>query len=86
MAIFLSKSRARLSVYEGIRLMERLASLRLTGLRLFLTTIKLLETERVLRSRYKLDKASIIDAFGKLLGTLGVIHEDEQALEDALSL
>lgn len=46
----------------------------------------MLETEWVLRSRYRLDKASIIDAFSKLLETLGVIHEDEQALEDALSL
>jgi predicted nucleic-acid-binding protein len=44
----------------------------------------MLEAEWVLRSRYKLDKATLIGAFTQLLETDGVRHEDEAALEEAL--
>lgn len=44
----------------------------------------LLETEWVLRSRYKLDKASIATAFGQLLETRGVVFEHEPTVEEAL--
>jgi predicted nucleic-acid-binding protein len=45
-----------------------------------------LEAEWVLRSRYKIDKFRIIDAFAQLLESTGVVHEDEQTLEQALAL
>lgn len=44
----------------------------------------LLETEWVLRSRYKIDKGAIVRAFTQLLETDGLQHEDEAALEEAL--
>jgi predicted nucleic-acid-binding protein len=44
----------------------------------------LLEAEWVLRSRYKVDKAAIIDAYTQLLETDGVQHEDEAAVEEAI--
>lgn len=44
----------------------------------------LLETEWVLRSRYKLDKASIAAAFGSLLESRGVMFEHEPTVEEAL--
>jgi predicted nucleic-acid-binding protein len=45
-----------------------------------------LEAEWVLRSRYKLDKASIASAFAQLLESRGVILESEPALEETLYL
>jgi len=44
----------------------------------------LLETEWVLRSRYKLDKASIADAFAKLLESADVAFEHLPSVEEAL--
>lgn len=44
----------------------------------------ILETEWVLRSRYKLDKASIAAAFAQLLESDGVEIEHEPTLEEAL--
>lgn len=44
----------------------------------------LIEAEWVLRSRYKLDKPSILEAFKQLLESDDVQHEDEDALEEAL--
>lgn len=44
----------------------------------------LLETEWVLRGRYKIDKGAIVRAFTQLLETDGLQHEDEAALEEAL--
>jgi predicted nucleic-acid-binding protein len=44
----------------------------------------LMETEWVLRSRYKLDKASIAAAFAQLLETRGVTFEHEPTVEEAL--
>jgi predicted nucleic-acid-binding protein len=44
----------------------------------------LLETEWVLRSRYRLDKASIATAFGQLLESRGVTFEHEPTVEEAL--
>jgi predicted nucleic-acid-binding protein len=46
----------------------------------------LLETEWVLRSRYKLDKASIAGAFTHLLETAGIAFEHEPTVEEALYL
>jgi predicted nucleic-acid-binding protein len=54
------------------------------GFRVVLLFGVMLEAEWVLRSRYKLDKASIIDAFTALLEIDGIGHEDEGALEEAL--
>lgn len=44
----------------------------------------LLETEWVLRSRYRLDKASIAATFARLLETDGVVFEHEPTAEEAL--
>jgi len=44
----------------------------------------LLETEWVLRSRYKLDKAEILGAFSDLMSAVEVTFEDEPAIEEAL--
>lgn len=44
----------------------------------------MLETEWVLRSRYRIDKGAIVRAFTQLLETDGLQHEDEAALEEAL--
>jgi predicted nucleic-acid-binding protein len=44
----------------------------------------LLETEWVLRSRYKLDKASIASAFTAMLESAGVEFEHEPTVEEAL--
>ncbi len=44
----------------------------------------LLETEWVLRSRYRLDKASIAGAFAQLLESEGVAFEHEPTVEEAL--
>jgi len=46
----------------------------------------LLETEWVLRSRYRLDKASIADAFAQLLESSDVEFEHEPTVEEALRL
>ncbi len=44
----------------------------------------LLETEWVLRSRYRLDKASIATAFAQLLEADGIVFEHEPTVEEAL--
>ncbi|MEO6278351.1 type II toxin-antitoxin system VapC family toxin [Roseateles sp.] len=44
----------------------------------------LLETEWVLRSRYRLDKAAIAATFARLLETDGVVLEHEPTAEEAL--
>ena len=44
----------------------------------------LLETEWVLRSRYKLSKADILGAFSDLMSAVDVSFEDEPAIEEAL--
>jgi predicted nucleic-acid-binding protein len=46
----------------------------------------LLETEWVLRSRYRLDKAAIAGAFAKLLQSHDVEFEHEPTVEEALHL
>jgi predicted nucleic-acid-binding protein len=46
----------------------------------------ILETEWVLRSRYKRDKASIAKAFASLLETDDLRIEEEETLEEALHL
>lgn len=44
----------------------------------------LLETEWVLRSRYQLGKAEILNAFSDLLSAADLAFEDEAAIEEAL--
>lgn len=44
----------------------------------------LLETEWVLRSRYKLGKTEILGAFSDLMSAVDVSFEDEPAIEEAL--
>lgn len=44
----------------------------------------LLETEWVLRSRYRLDKTAIAATFARLLETDGVLFEHEPTVEEAL--
>ena len=44
----------------------------------------LMETEWVLRSRYRLDKASIAGAFAQLLASSGLEFEHEATVEEAL--
>lgn len=44
----------------------------------------LLETEWVLRSRYKLSKAEILGAFSDLLSAVDMNFEEEHAVEEAL--
>jgi predicted nucleic-acid-binding protein len=54
--------------------------------KVLLSLIVLLETEWVLRSRYGLPKAQIIDAVSGLLDATELEHEDEPAVEEALYL
>jgi len=54
--------------------------------KVLLSLIVLLETEWVLRSRYGLPKAQIIDAISGLLDATELEHEDEPAVEEALYL
>ncbi len=44
----------------------------------------LLESERVLRSRYELPKSEIVTAFSAMLGTADLTFEDEQSVEHAM--
>ncbi|MFO1466831.1 MAG: type II toxin-antitoxin system VapC family toxin [Steroidobacteraceae bacterium] len=44
----------------------------------------LLESERVLRSRYELPKSEIVMAFSAMLGTADLTFEDEQSVEHAM--
>jgi predicted nucleic-acid-binding protein len=50
----------------------------------FISQLVLLETEWVLRSRYSLSKAQIIEAISGLLDAADVRFEDEPAIEEAL--
>jgi predicted nucleic-acid-binding protein len=54
--------------------------------KVLISLIVLLETEWVLRSRYGLPKAQIIDAVSGLLDATELEHEDEPAVEEALYL
>lgn len=63
------------------RLVERAQA---AGQPLLVVLGALLETEWVLRSRYKLDKASIAAAFARLLESDGVAFEHEPTVEEAL--
>jgi predicted nucleic-acid-binding protein len=46
--------------------------------------VVLLETEWVLRSRYKLKKSEILGAFSDLLSAVDMSFEDEPSIEEAL--
>jgi predicted nucleic-acid-binding protein len=50
----------------------------------FISLLVLLETEWVLRSRYKLAKTDILDTFAGLLGAIELSFEDETSIEEAL--
>jgi predicted nucleic-acid-binding protein len=49
-----------------------------------ISLLVLLETEWVLRSRYRLQKGEIMDAISGLLDTAEIAFEDEHAIEEAL--
>ncbi len=49
-----------------------------------ISLLVLLETEWVLRSRYKLTKGEILGAFSELLSTVDMSFEDEASIEEAL--
>lgn len=55
-----------------------------TGQPLLILLGALLETEWVLRSRYRLDKPAIANAFARLLEVDGVVFEHEATVEEAL--
>lgn len=54
------------------------------GVPVLVSHLVLLETEWVLRSRYKLSKAEILGAFSDLMSAMDINFEDESALEEAL--
>jgi predicted nucleic-acid-binding protein len=54
------------------------------GVPVLVSHLVLLETEWVLRSRYKLSKAEILGAFSDLMSAVDMDFEDEPALEEAL--
>jgi predicted nucleic-acid-binding protein len=54
------------------------------GTPVLISHLVLLETEWVLRSRYKLSKPEILGAFSELLSTVDMSFEDESAIEEAL--
>lgn len=54
------------------------------GTPVLVSHLVLLETEWVLRSRYKLGKAVILDAFSDLMSAVDMSFEDEHAIEEAL--
>ena len=49
-----------------------------------ISLLVLLETEWVLRSRYKLKKSEILSAFSDLLSAVDMSFEDEPSIEEAL--
>jgi len=49
-----------------------------------ISLLVLLETEWVLRSRYKLSKGEILGAFSDLLSAVDLSFEDESSVEEAL--
>ncbi len=51
---------------------------------IFVSHLVLMETEWVLRSRYKLTKAEIHDAFSELLSVVELSVEEEPSVEEAL--
>ena len=55
-----------------------------TGEPVRISLLVLLETEWVLRSRYKLTKGEILDAFSELLSAVDLSFEDEPSIEEAL--
>jgi predicted nucleic-acid-binding protein len=50
----------------------------------YISLLVLLETEWVLRSRYKLGKPELLDTFSELLGATDLAFEDEASIEEAL--
>jgi predicted nucleic-acid-binding protein len=52
----------------------------------YISLLVLLETEWVLRSRYKLNKAEILGTFSELLSSMDLSFEDEPSIEEALFL
>jgi predicted nucleic-acid-binding protein len=56
------------------------------GAPVFISLLVLLETEWVLRSRYKLAKDEILGAFSDLLDSFDVSFEDESTIAEALFL
>lgn len=55
-----------------------------SGTPVFVSHLVLLETEWVLRSRYKLSKTELLGAFSDLLSAVDMTFEDEHTVEEAL--
>jgi len=66
---------------RALRLIRRESN---KGEPVFVSQLVLLETEWVLRSRYKLTKADILGTFSDLLSSIELSIEDEPAVEEAL--
>lgn len=66
-----------------LRLLERLDAV---GDTLFVPLTVSLEVEWVLRSRYGLDKTSVLGGLSSLLETRELVFQDEDVLEQALAL
>jgi predicted nucleic-acid-binding protein len=50
----------------------------------YISLLVLLETEWVLRGRYKLGKPEILGTFSDLLSSMDLVFEDEPSIEEAL--
>jgi len=70
---------------QATRVQKLFEEVRETRSPLFVPSTVMLELEWVLRSRYKLDKSTILSAFNALLETQELEFQDEPALERALS-
>lgn len=70
---------------QATRVQKLFEEVRETRSLLFVPSTVMLELEWVLRSRYKLDKSTILSAFNALLETQELEFQDEPALERALS-
>lgn len=70
---------------QATRVQKLFEEVRETRPPLFVPSTVMLELEWVLRSRYKLDKSTILSAFNALLETQELEFQDEPALERALS-
>jgi predicted nucleic-acid-binding protein len=70
---------------QATRVQKLFEEVRLQRSTLFVPSTVMLELEWVLRSRYHLDKPTVLGAFNALLETQELDFEDEPAIERALS-
>jgi predicted nucleic-acid-binding protein len=70
---------------QAKRVQKLFEEVREQGAPLFVPSTVMLELEWVLRSRYELDKSTVLGAFNALLETQELEFQDEPALERAVS-